>query len=207
MADLSGGKVSFRTLPTHGVDAGSGTGALATDPAELKTFFAAIDGAAPTPTSRPAAPPTTATAATTATTATTAIDPSTITVDVQNATKINKLAASVSATLKSAGFTAGQVSTMVGITTTNQHRTTTISYPSNSQAAAAAVQKALGGKGNLNKDNSIPSGHILIAAGADMPTPSALRRPGQLDIPRGAAAPTAPADPTPITAATVGCIN
>jgi len=196
MADLSGGKVSFRTLPTHGVDAGSGTGALATDPAELKTFFAAIDGAAPTPTSRPAAPPTTA-----------AIDPSTITVDVQNATKINKLAASVSATLKSAGFTAGQVSTMVGITTTNQHRTTTISYPSNGQAAAAAVQKALGGKGNLNKDNSIPSGHILIAAGADMPTPSALRRPGQLDIPRGAAAPTAPADPTPITAATVGGIN
>lgn len=196
MADLSGGKVSFRTLPTHGVDASSGTGALATDPAELKTFFAAIDGAAPIPTSRPAAPPTTATAA---------IDPSTITVDVQNATKINKLAASVSATLKSAGFTAGQVSTMVGITTTNQHRTTTISYPSNSQAAAAAVQKALGGKGALHKDNSIPSGHILIAAGADMPTPSALRRPEQLDIPREAAAPAA--SPTPITAATVGCIN
>ena len=206
MADLSGGKVTFKTMPTHGVAAGAGTDALATDPAEIKAFFGAIDGPPATPVSpRPPQTPTDPSPPTTSVSAA-AVNPASITVDVQNATKTNRLAASVSATLAAAGFTAGHISGMAGITTSTQHRTTVISYPAGGFTAATAVQIALGGIGTLNQDNSIAHGHILIAAGTDIRTPTALKGPGHLDIAPGAATPPTTGH-TSITAATVGCIN
>ena len=206
MASLSGGNVTFTTIPTDGAETSTNQDALATDPAQLKAFFTKINGKAPDD-------PTTSAAATT-TAAATAVDPSSVTVDVQNATKINKLAASVSATLAGAGFQAGDIVSFPGITAATAHSTTTISYPDGAKAAAQAVQHALGDKGKLVQDNSISAGHISVAAGTDMPTPSGLRAPAAALAAGSVAAPTTPTAPsTPgsapgaLTAATVGCVN
>lgn len=207
MSNLSGGNVTFETMPTHGAAAASGADALATDPAEIKAFFTAIDGSA-----SGGSTPTTITSAGKPSTAAAAVDPSSVTVDVQNATKINNLASSVSSTLTAAGFKAGSVTTFPGVTSTNQHATTTISYPAGAQNAADVVKKALGGKGELVQNDSINSGHVSVAAGRDMPAPSGLRADGAAAGPGGiaagaVAAPTDSPGPAPMTAATVGCIN
>jgi len=202
MAGLSSGNVTFETIPTHGAETSTNADALATDPAEIKAFFGKIDGKAASATSA---------RATTAAT----IDPASVTVDVQNAAKINNLASSVSATLVAAGFKAGEVSTYPGITSSTIHSVTTIAYPSGGEAAAAKVQKALGGKGKLVKDDSLAAGHIAIAAGRDMPAPTGLRSPTVTGLAAGAVAPSANAAavgttsnrPAPITASTVGCVN
>ncbi|SDP04134.1 cell envelope-related function transcriptional attenuator common domain-containing protein [Nakamurella panacisegetis] len=201
MANLSGGNVTFTTIPTHGAATTSGTDALATDPAEIQAFFRKIDGSAGSAAATSASKnPTTSAAA--------AVDPSTITVDVQNATKVNNLASSVSATLVSAGFKAGDITTFPGITAATAHATTTISYPGANQAAAAAVRKALGGKGKLVKDDSIASGHISVAAGQDMPAPSGLRAAGAVGIDQGqVGAPASAPSTAPINASGVECVN
>ncbi len=198
MADLSSGRVTFETIPTHGAETSAGTDALATNPAEIKAFFAAINSkttaATPSKSTTAAAPKT--------------VNPSTITVDVQNAAKVSNMAASVSATLVAAGFKAGDVTTYPGITSSSAHATTSISYPAGEKAAALAVQKALGGKGKLVADDSVVAGHISVAAGRDMPAPSGLRAAGMTGLAAGAAAPTtSTSTPAPITASTVGCVN
>ena len=204
MASLTGGNVTFTTIPTHGAAATSGTDALATDPDEIEAFFKKIDGSSGSATTAAATKVTTSAASA-------SVDPSTITVDVQNATKVNNLAASVSATLTSAGFKAGDVTTFPGITAATAHATTTISYSGADRAGAAAVQKALGGKGKLVEDDSIAAGHVSIAAGQDMPAPSGLRALGAIGIDQGqVAAPTtgsSPAGTTAINAGGVECVN
>lgn len=212
MADLSGGNMTFTTIPTHGPEKSTNTDALATDPMEIKAFFSAIDGKKPT-----ASTATKAGAGLKSSTAA-AVDPALITVDVQNATKVDKLASSVSATLAGAGFRAGAVTTFPGLTSANQHASTTISYPAGAEAAAAAVRKALGGKGKLVPDDSISDDHVSVAAGRDLPAPSGLRNAGLATRPAGAqaaaaAAPTASTAPTKppvgasLTAGSVGCVN
>ncbi len=191
MADLSGGNVTFETMPTNGAEPSTTTDALATNPAQIKAFFAAINGNTPTPTIAHKATP-----------AATAVNRAAITVDVQNAAMINNLAASVSARLVSAGFKAGAVTTYPGITASNVHTSTTISYPAGATAAATAVQKALGGKGTLVQDDSLAAGHISVAAGQDMPKAAGLRAPG-VGVPTSSSS----AGPAPITAAKVGCVN
>ena len=127
---------------------------------------------------------------------------------MQNAAKVSNLAASVSATLVAAGFKAGDVTTYPGITSSTVHATTSISYPSGEKAAAAAVQKALGGKGKLVSDDSVVAGHISVAAGRDMPAPSALRAAGMTGLAAGAVAPaTSSSAQAPITASSAGCVN
>jgi LCP family protein required for cell wall assembly len=196
MADLSSGRVTFQTIPTHGAESSAGTDALATNPAEIKAFFSAINGrtaSAPSSKSTAAAP--------------TSVSPSTITVDVQNAAKVSNLAASVSATLVAAGFKAGDVTTYPGITSSTVHATTSISYPPGEKTAAVAVQKALGGKGKLVADDSVVAGHISVAAGRDMPAPSGLRAAGMTALAAGAAPATSSSAPAPITASSAGCVN
>ncbi|MET3808751.1 LCP family protein required for cell wall assembly [Nakamurella sp. UYEF19] len=211
MADLSGGNVTFSTIPISGTETSTNTDALATDPTQIKAFFSAINGKSATK------PGTTAGATSgraTTSSAAASFDPGSVTVDVQNATKINNLAASVSARLAAAGFVAGDVITFPGITAATAHATTTISYPTGAKDAATAVQKALGGKGKLVVDDSISGGHISVAAGQDMPAPSGLRALGLSDLAAGAvtiplaqAAPATTTGPAPISAATVGCVN
>lgn len=195
LADLSGGNVTFQTMPTHGADAAH-PDALATDPAEIKTFFAALDRPA-------AAPPTSVRPAT-------QLKLGTVTVDVQNATDTARVAATVADSLIAAGFTRGQTTDFPGITAASQHAGTTIAYPVGGQAAAAAVSTVLHGKGHPHQDASIPPGHILIIAGQDLAAPSPAN---PASPPRPTPSPVAPAPPHPgpsasaITAKTVGCVN
>lgn len=214
MAGLSGGNMTFLTIPTTGSETSTNTDALATDPGQLKAFFAAVNG-------KPATNPGTTAGSTSgrapSSSAAPNFDPGSVTVDVQNATKINNLAASVSSRLSGAGFVAGDVITFPGITAATAHAKTTISYPAGAKAAATAVQKVLDGKGELMVDDSISSGHISVAAGQDMPAPSGLRALGRSDLAAGASAvapdvaavapATTTSGPAPITAGTVGCVN
>ncbi len=193
LADLSGGNVTFQTMPTHGADAAH-PDALATDPAEIKTFFAALDRPAAAPAPMPVVPAP-------------SLKLSSVTVDVQNATDTARVAATVADSLIAAGFTRGQITDFPGITAASQHAGTIIAYPVGGQAAAAAVSTVLHGKGHPRQDASIPPGHILIIAGQDLtaPTPAPAPRPTPTAV-----AP-APAPPGPsasaITAHTVGCVN
>jgi LCP family protein required for cell wall assembly len=196
LADLSGGNVTFQTMPTHGADAAH-PDALATDPAEIKTFFAALDRPAAAPAPMPVVPAP-------------SLKLSSVTVDVQNATDTARVAATVADSLIAAGFTRGQITDFPGITAASQHAGTIIAYPVGGQAAAAAVSTVLHGKGHPRQDASIPPGHILIIAGQDLTAPTPAN-PAPAPRPTPTAVAPAPAPPGPsasaITAHTVGCVN
>lgn len=196
LADLSGGNVTFQTMPTHGADAAH-PDALATDPAEIKTFFAALDRPAAAPAPMPVAPAP-------------SLKLSSVTIDVQNATDTARAAATVADSLIAAGFTRGQITDFPGITAAAQHAGTIIAYPVGGQAAAAAVSTVLHGKGHPRQDASIPPGHILIIAGQDLTAPTPAN-PAPAPAPRPTPTAPAPAHPGPsasaITAHTVGCVN
>ncbi len=211
MANLSGGNVTFATIPTHGAQGGIGADALATDPPEIKKFFADVNGKATASPGSSSAGPVAGGPGVTVDQA--AINRATVTVDVLNATTTAKMAASVSDQLVGAGFARGQVTDFPGVGPGNQHPTTTIGYPAGAKDAALAVQQALGGKGRLIEDTSLGKGHVAIVVGQDMPAPgSGLRGPGLVGLPGPSAAPAAAAAPnsaasTSINAAAPGCVN
>ncbi len=196
LADLSGGNVTFQTMPTHGADAAH-PDALATDPAEIKTFFAALDRPAAAPAPMPVAPAP-------------SLKLTSVTVDVQNATDTAGVAATVADSLIAAGFTRGQITDFPGITAAAQHAGTIIAYPVGGRAAAAAVSTVLHGKGQPRQDASITPGHILIIAGQDLTAPTPAN-PAPAPRPTPTAVAPAQAHPGPsasaITAHTVGCVN
>ena len=158
--------MTFETIPTHGSETSTNTDALATDPAEIKAFFAAING-------KPATP-TTSGKATTAAGGT--VDPASITVDVQNAAKVSNLASSVSATLVAAGFKAGDVTTYPGITADERARHHHDRLPVRRQGRPLPpCRRRWAARANWSRTTSVAVGHISVAAGKDMPPPSGLR--------------------------------
>jgi LCP family protein required for cell wall assembly len=192
MRNLSSGNVNFTTIPTHGAASGTGTDALATDPAEIRSFFANLDGRSGSATG---------TAATGSSTAA-----SKTVVDVQNGTMTAGLGGSVVDALKSAlpaGYTVGKATDMPGKSHANQLDTTEIRYPAGAKAAATAVQKALGFGTTVEKAD-VSSGHVLVVAGKDAPAPASGLWAGNaaIQVPAIAAAPI-----TPISADQVGCVN
>ncbi|WP_188941596.1 LCP family protein [Nakamurella endophytica] len=213
MAGLSSGNVTFTTIPTHGAESSTSTDALATDPAEIKRFFAAISGG-PERTSGSAATGSSAAAGTTTRTSATAVDPASVTVDVQDATAAATAGTPVMDRLASAGFVRGQNVDAPGIDSDTEHATTTIGYGKGGQTAAEAVRAALGGVGTVTQEGSVAAGHVSVVVGTDL-AGQGLRAGGAALRP--AAAPSAPGTgtgtaPAPtsgdaITAGTVGCVN
>ena len=193
MSNLSAGNVTFETLPTRGSQPDAGTDALATDPAEIKAFFAKINNGAAA-TSSPGAP--TGSAATSGP----SVDKSSITVDTENATATSGAAGSVLATAIAAGFAEGTASDFQG----DPQDSTSIHYPSGAKTAAAAVRKALGA-GNLVEDDAVAEGHVLVVVGADL-AGNGLRVAGGALV---RAAPTGSSDATQpaIVAGAVECVN
>ncbi len=200
MQSLSSGNVTFTTIPTHGAATGAGTDALATDPAEIKSFFANLDGKAGAGSS-----------------ASSSKAASKTVVDVQNGTMTAGLGGSVADALSAAlpsGYTVGQPADMPGKSQSNQLDTTEIRYPAGAKAAASAVQKALG-FGTITESADVAAGHVLVVAGKDAPAPgSGLRAGSALHVPAQAATqfPAQAAAPTtsgsaPVSADTVGCVN
>lgn len=200
MSSLSGGNVTFTTIPTHGSEASADSDALATDPAEIKAFFAGINGTTAGTGAATSAP---------ATSTADSVDPSTVTVDVHDATASHVAGTPVMDTLAGAGFTRGQNDDVDGITKSSQHGTTIIGYHSGEQAAAEAVKSALG-FGQLQEDSSVSAGHVTVTVGTDS-TESGLH--GALGaLQAGDTSDDGPADTTaasgqPITAGGVPCVN
>jgi LCP family protein required for cell wall assembly len=209
MVGLSSGNINFVTIPTHGAAQGVGTDALGTDPGEIRSFFAQLagenggsgSGSGGGSASTPAAP--------------TSVDPSSVTVDVQNGTETSGMAASVGQKVVDAGFQRGQLSDYPGTTADNQQAKTTVRYSSGGKAAAQRVLEALG-VGSLAEDHAVPAGHVLVVVGTDMPRPSGLHGNGGAllapsgsgDGPSGTSAGTgAGRTGNGINAADPGCVN
>ena len=192
MKDLSSGNVTFVTIPTHGQAAGAGTDALATDPAEIKAFFAGLDGAGR------------------ASGSATSTVVKKLTVDVQNGTMTAGLGKSVAAALSKAGLTVSDPGDMPGKSRSNQLPATEIRYHTGEKDRGIRVQRALG-YGEL-KEADVPTGHVLVIAGTDAPAPGqglrstvrALQVPPKAPL---AAQASSTASTAPVSAASAGCVN
>lgn len=154
MMNLSSGKITFTTVPTHGTEMLDGKSALAVDPAEVRAFFANLM--------------TDPTAATTAS-KTASVNRGSVIVDVQNGTETPGMAAQAGAVVAAAGFQRGQLSDYPGVTPDNQQAETTIHYPAGGEAAADLVKSVLK-LGSAVADDEVPAGHLLVVVGTDMPT-------------------------------------
>ena len=202
VTNLSTGNINFQTLPTTGPETSTDKDALATDPVEIKTFFAGIasgsarggDQASPT-------------------TAASTVDPASITVDVQDGTIAEGVTAYAADTITRAGFTLGSLGVVAGTAKGNEQQTTEVHYPADAQGSAQQVSDAFG-VGGLVPDDAIKSGHLLVVVGKDLKVPAGLRAPGAAFAPAAAvpAAALLPAAPVPAvapfaTAASVPCVN
>lgn len=208
ITNLSSGNINFETLPTTGPEPSTNKDALATDPAEIAAFFAAITGGSATQ----EAPAETAAA----------VDPASITVDVQDGTIADGVTAHAADTINQAGFTLGSLAVVAGTSAGNETPTTEIHYPAGAAGAAQQVAEAFG-VGKLVEDDAIDSGHVLVVVGQDLDVPAGLRAPGAAFAGPGAVAggpgavagpaalaPAGPAAPAPAAAAfaaSVPCVN
>ena len=100
ITNLSSGNINFETLPTTGPESSTDKDALATDPAQITAFFAAISGGSA---ATQAAPETAA-----------SVDPATITVDVQDGTIADGVTAYAADTINQAGFALGSLGVVAG---------------------------------------------------------------------------------------------
>ncbi len=170
LTNLSSGNINFETLPTTGPETSTNADALATDPEQVKSFFAAIAGGSTAP------DPTTAAAT---------VDPASITVDVQDGTVADGVTARAADIINGAGFGLGSLGVVPGTSSGNETATTEVRYPADALGAAQQVKKAFG-VGTLVPDDAVAGGHVLVVVGKDLDVPSGLRAPGAA-LARGAA--------------------
>ncbi|HEY4017303.1 MAG TPA: LCP family protein [Pseudonocardiaceae bacterium] len=163
MAGMSSGNLKFETVPTVTIDywpsghVGVGENAVEVNPAQIAAFVQGATGTTPAPagnagTTSGAGPSSTTAPATTGGNAAT-------TVDVQNGSGVNGLAAKVLSKLTKAGFGQGTAATIT-------NRTSSVIYfHTGQQDAANAVAGALGGKVTVTQGPSVPSGHVWVDLG------------------------------------------
>jgi len=165
MANLSSGNITFETLPTTGPETSTNSDALATNPAEIKAFFGAIDSGNAEQTSA-------------AGTTVAAVDPASVTVDVQDGTVADGVTAYAADIVTEGGFTLGGLGVVPGTKKGNEQQTTEVHYGADGQTAAQQVLDAFG-VGELVPDDAVQSGHVLVVVGTDLKVPgSGLRSPG-----------------------------
>jgi LCP family protein required for cell wall assembly len=163
MANLSSGNITFETLPTTGPETSTNSDALATNPAEIKAFFGAIDSGNAEQASAPG---------------TTAADPASVTVDVQDGTIADGVTAYAADIVTKGGFTLGGLGVVPGTKKGHEQQATEIHYGTDGEAAAQQVLDAFG-VGELVPDDAVTSGHVLVLVGTDLKVPgSGLRSPG-----------------------------
>jgi hypothetical protein len=194
---MSSGNINFETLPTNGPEQSTNTDALATDPATVSAFFAALSGGSSTdagtaPSSAAAQP----------------VDPATVTVDLQDGTIADGVTSYASDLVGTGGFKLGSIGVVAGTKKGNEQGTTEVHYPAGSAGAAQQVSDAFG-VGTTVEDDAIKDGHVLVKVGTDLKVPSGLRAGGtpfaaaiNTPVPAAAPAPAAVA-----SASSVPCIN
>ncbi|TKV58889.1 hypothetical protein FDO65_15475 [Nakamurella flava] len=200
MTNLSSGNITFATLPTTGPEKSTNTDALATDPAQVKAFFASISEGDPTASvsgtssALPSAAPT--------------VDPSSVTVDVRDGTIADGVTDYVVTTVGNAGFTVGTQGVVPGTTSRSQTTATTVHYnPADGTDGAQQVLDTLG-VGSLVADKEVAAGHVTVVVGTDLTVPSGLRAPGAVFLSPAPAGGVAAAQPAAwAQAASVPCVN
>jgi len=185
LRNLSGGNVQFQTIPVLNVDYKTSDGdSIEVDPAQVKQFVAkAIGGPAAQPPATSSAPESTVSGGGTAA----------ATVDVDNGSGVNGLAARVLQSLTGQGFTAGPTANVA------TRKSTSVVYGSGERADAEKVARFLGGNVLLVSDSSLRTGHLRVLLGTSYAGP---------DAQPVAAVSTSPSNvPAPITAAADNCVN
>jgi hypothetical protein len=188
MKDLTGGGMTFQTIPTGNPDLQTPQdgSAVEVDESEIHTFMKNL-GKDPASSSTAPDPK---------------FDNATVTVDVRNASGQVGLAAKVLQSLVAKGFGEGQTGNSEAMAKT------VVRYGKGGEAGANAVQKALGGV-KTEEDVNVPAGHARVFLGSDYSGPGAqgFTGSGVLALDGAHQQPADPAAPKPITADGVRCVN
>jgi len=184
ITNLSSGNIDFQTLPTTGPESSTEKDALATDPAQIRTFFQGVVGSGA------------------GTSAATTVNPESVTVDVNDGTIADGVTARASELVADGGFELGSLGVIAGTRKGNEQATTEFHY-SGDEAAAQQVQSAFGGIGKLVNDSAVKANHVLVLVGTDLQVPSGLRGGAAALAPAAVPAPAAAVS----LAAAVPCVN
>ncbi len=188
MKDMSGGNMTFQTIPTGNPDLQTREdgSAVEVDEAEVRRFVKNL-GKAPASSTAPDPK----------------FDNSTVTVDVRNASGVRGLANQVLQALVAKGFKSGQTGNAESMTKS------VVRYGKGGEAGADAVQNVLGGM-PVEEDVDIPAGTARVFLGSDYSGPGAQGFAGSPLLNLDGARQQPPADPNapkPITADGVRCVN
>jgi LCP family protein required for cell wall assembly len=195
MQGLSGGAITFNTMPVANVDGKvDGADVVLVSPPDVQTWVKALfsktgkqaANAATTTTSAPASPN------------------AAVTVDVSNASIMSGLAARVSTFLVGQGYTKGDV-----LTAPAKRPTSLVQYAAGDKAAAQLVATALGDL-PMAVSSALSPGHVLVLLGNAYHGPGSGGAQGVAGTPQLKLAPTATTTATPdrpqIDASGVTCI-
>ncbi|MET9634340.1 LCP family protein [Lentzea sp. NPDC006480] len=188
MKDLTGGNMTFQTIPTGNPDLQTPEdgSAVEVDEREVHTFIKNL-GKDPAATSN--APDS-------------KFDNASVIVDVRNASGIAGLAGTVLQSLVAKGFGEGQTGNAEAMAKS------VVRYGKGGENGANAVQKALGGM-KTEEDVNVPAGRVRVFLGSDYSGPGAqgFTGSGVLALDGARQQPADPAAPKPISADGVRCVN
>ncbi|RBO92541.1 LytR family transcriptional attenuator [Nocardia puris] len=185
LQDLSGGQVTFETIPVadlNGTTAG-GESVVRVDPKTVKTYVASLVG------EQQADEP--------------AVDPRTVTVDVFNAGGVAGLAAQVSQALGGKGFRPGEVGNYQGAGVTGSR----VLAADSSDPKAAAVAEALGGLTVVAEPGMAPDAVSVVLASDYSGPGSAASSVFDFSGTSGTATPVPPAPPIDAGQNGPKCVN
>ena len=160
LKDMSGGNVKFETIPVTAIDGVGdyGESVVVVDQAKVAAFVRSLGGSGvPSATAGPGAAPTTAPSGP---------EPSTVTVQVVNATAREGLAQQVARTLTGRGYVEGEVWSEPGGAYTSH-----VSAASAGDRGAFAVAEALGGL-PVQVDPAVPAGSVRVVLADDYTGPT-----------------------------------
>ncbi|WP_312878243.1 LCP family protein, partial [Lentzea indica] len=188
MKDLTGGNMTFQTIPTGNPDLQTPEdgSAVEVNESEVHAFVKSL-GKEPSPSTAP--------------------DPkfnnASVTVEVRNASGVPGLAAQVLQSLVAKGFVAGPTGNAEAMSKS------VVRYGKGGEDGANAVQKALGGL-KIEEDVNVPAGRVRVFLGSDYSGPGTQGFTGSAALNLDGARQQPPADPNapkPITADGVRCVN
>ncbi|GLZ35689.1 LytTR family transcriptional regulator [Lentzea sp. NBRC 105346] len=188
MQGLVSGNIQFRTIPVGDpTDTYYDGNVLPVNPSQVRKFISELatdksaSSSVTTPTTTPSAPPN-----------------STITVQVNNASGIQGLAAQVLNSLVAKGYVRGAARTVAIVDTT------VVKYSSGEEGAARKVAADIGPNVEVELDTDVPRGQVQVYVGTDYQAPSSE----DVDPQNAPGSTTTPTSSTPpITADGVACVN
>ncbi|KOV84196.1 hypothetical protein ADL03_18260 [Nocardia sp. NRRL S-836] len=185
MKDMTGGNMTFQTIPTGNPDLQTPEDGSAVEVKEneVRKFVKAL-GKAPTTSEAPDP----------------GINNASVTVDVRNASGVPGLAGQVLQSLTAKGFVAGQAGNSDSLATS------VVRYAKGGEAAAKAVEQALGGL-ETEEDVNLPTGRVRVFLGSDYSGPGSQGFTGTPLLALDGARRQPAQQPAPISADGVRCVN